>query len=312
MCCEVIIKNHKALTTSDQVAKSFGKTNKTVMRSIKNVIDKGINKSASKPIFYKGYKINHQNHQTYQFYYITESGFELISSHYISDPSKARMMFRFKKSFETAKSKLNKGEHKMKVYTDTSKVSKDTGYSNKRLDTIIRAQIHDEPGTQSLYRFKGSCVWEMTKSGFIVLISHLKKPSINQYKMEQLFVKGNTVKPTVLYKNLRAVRYALNTNTREFVKNVGMNITSYHLNECGVVRNKINRFTDDQKKAITSFVLDKLFEEDKEVLKSRKRQLSMKKAAENAVKNQTEKKYTKQDVIDMVNKILAEKGVTND
>lgn len=76
----VIIQNRQAVTTSLQVAESFGKQHPHVMRDIENILE-GVSKigDTEKVLFYKSTYVNEQNKQEYPMYYMNRDGFTLLA-----------------------------------------------------------------------------------------------------------------------------------------------------------------------------------------------------------------------------------------
>ncbi|TPR46602.1 Rha family transcriptional regulator, partial [Apilactobacillus micheneri] len=73
-------KNNQVVTTSLQVAETFGKKNKTVLRNIESIInEKGVAQNCADPMFMEGTYKHPQNHQTYRMYYMNKDGFTLLA-----------------------------------------------------------------------------------------------------------------------------------------------------------------------------------------------------------------------------------------
>ncbi|TPR16679.1 phage regulatory protein/antirepressor Ant [Apilactobacillus timberlakei] len=72
-------KNNQAVTTSLQVAKTFGKKNKHVLESIDQLLKDGVAEKSADPMFMEGTYKHPQNHQTYRMYYMNKDGFTLLA-----------------------------------------------------------------------------------------------------------------------------------------------------------------------------------------------------------------------------------------
>lgn len=74
--------NDQVVTTSIQVAKDFGKTHKTILRKIENILKSPVAQKCSTEFskyFAKGTYKNSQNH-SYPIYYMNKTGFSLVAN----------------------------------------------------------------------------------------------------------------------------------------------------------------------------------------------------------------------------------------
>lgn len=75
-------RNDQIVTTSIQVAKDFGKTHKTILRKIENMLNSSVAQKCSTEFskyFAKGTYKNKQNH-SYPIYYMNKTGFSLLAN----------------------------------------------------------------------------------------------------------------------------------------------------------------------------------------------------------------------------------------
>lgn len=75
-------KNNQAVTTSLQVAETFGKKHKIVLKSIEDLLANGVAQNYATPknkMFAKGTYKHPQNHQEYPMYYMNKDGFTLLA-----------------------------------------------------------------------------------------------------------------------------------------------------------------------------------------------------------------------------------------
>ena len=67
------------VASSRQIAESFGKEHRNVMRDIENLMTAGVLKNEQTPMFYKTEYIHEQNGQTYPMYLMNRDGFTLLA-----------------------------------------------------------------------------------------------------------------------------------------------------------------------------------------------------------------------------------------
>ena len=75
-------RNNQAVTTSLQVAETFGKNHQHVLRDIENIVNKGGVQNWTDPhgkMFAIGSYKHPQNHQEYKMYYMNKDGFTLLA-----------------------------------------------------------------------------------------------------------------------------------------------------------------------------------------------------------------------------------------
>lgn len=100
----VIMKDQQAVTSSLQVAETFGKEHSKVMRSIE-----GIAKSGDTPnMFVKGTYINDQNGQKYSMYYMTRDGFTLLAMGFTGKKA-LKFKMQYIKAFNNMENELKQG-----------------------------------------------------------------------------------------------------------------------------------------------------------------------------------------------------------
>lgn len=75
----VVMKNKQAVTSSLQVAETFGKDHNHIIRDIEKLLE-GLSKNGhTQHMFVKGTYVNEQNSQQYSMYYMNRDGFTLLA-----------------------------------------------------------------------------------------------------------------------------------------------------------------------------------------------------------------------------------------
>ena len=72
-------QNGEPVASSRQIAESFGKEHRNVMRDIENLMTAGVLKNEQPPMFYKTEYTHEQNGQTYPMYLMNRDGFTLLA-----------------------------------------------------------------------------------------------------------------------------------------------------------------------------------------------------------------------------------------
>lgn len=72
-------QNGEPVASSRQIAESFGKEHRNVMRDIENLMTAGVLKNEQTPMFYKTEYTHEQNGQTYPMYLMNRDGFTLLA-----------------------------------------------------------------------------------------------------------------------------------------------------------------------------------------------------------------------------------------
>ena len=72
-------RNCEPVASSRQIAESFGKEHRNVMRDIENLMTAGVLKNEQTPMFYKTEYTHEQNGQTYPMYLMNRDGFTLLA-----------------------------------------------------------------------------------------------------------------------------------------------------------------------------------------------------------------------------------------
>lgn len=72
-------QNGEPVVSSRQIAESFGKEHRNVMRDIENLVSEGALKNEHTPLFYKTEYTHEQNGQTYPMYLMNRDGFTLLA-----------------------------------------------------------------------------------------------------------------------------------------------------------------------------------------------------------------------------------------
>lgn len=72
-------QNGEPVVSSRQIAESFGKEHRNVMRDIENLMSEGALKNEHTPLFYKTEYVHEQNGQTYPMYLMNRDGFTLLA-----------------------------------------------------------------------------------------------------------------------------------------------------------------------------------------------------------------------------------------
>ena len=72
-------QNGEPVASSRQIAESFGKEHRNVMRDIENLMSEGALKNEHTPLFYKTEYVHEQNGQTYPMYLMNRDGFTLLA-----------------------------------------------------------------------------------------------------------------------------------------------------------------------------------------------------------------------------------------
>ena len=71
-------QNGEPVASSRQIAESFGKEHRNVMRDIDSLLEGGALKNEQTPMFYKTEYVHEQNGQTYPMYLMNRDGFSLL------------------------------------------------------------------------------------------------------------------------------------------------------------------------------------------------------------------------------------------
>ena len=72
-------QNGEPVASSRQIAESFGKEHRNVMRDIENLMTAGVLKNEQTPMFFKTEYTHEQNGQTYPMYLMNRDGFTLLA-----------------------------------------------------------------------------------------------------------------------------------------------------------------------------------------------------------------------------------------
>lgn len=75
----VIMKNEQAVTSSLQVAETFEKNHRHVLRDVENLLEGMPKTGHTQHMFVKGTYVNEQNSQEYPMYYMNRDGFTLLA-----------------------------------------------------------------------------------------------------------------------------------------------------------------------------------------------------------------------------------------
>ena len=128
----VIMKDQQAVTSSLQVAETFGKEHSKVIRSIE-----GIAKSGDTPnMFVKGTYINDQNGQKYSMYYMNRDGFTLLAMGFTG-----KKALKFKMQYIEA---FNNMENELKQGYSTKNVGGYQVPSNYRGALLLAADLQEQ------------------------------------------------------------------------------------------------------------------------------------------------------------------------
>ena len=128
----VIMKDQQAVTSSLQVAETFGKEHSKVIRSIE-----GIAKSGDTPnMFVKGTYINDQNGQKYSMYYMNRDGFTLLAMGFTG-----KKALKFKMQYIEA---FNNMENELKLEYPTKNVGGYQVPSNYRGALLLAADLQEQ------------------------------------------------------------------------------------------------------------------------------------------------------------------------
>jgi len=128
----VIMKDQQAVTSSLQVAETFGKEHSKVIRSIE-----GIAKSGDTPnMFVKGTYINDQNGQKYSMYYMNRDGFTLLAMGFTG-----KKALKFKMQYIEA---FNNMEDELKRGYSTKNVGGYQVPSNYRGALLLAADLQEQ------------------------------------------------------------------------------------------------------------------------------------------------------------------------
>lgn len=108
-----ITMNHdQPVVSSLQVAQSFGKHHKNVIRDIENILG-GMLKIEPTPMFYKTSYVHEQNHQEYPMYLMNRDGFSLLVMGF-TGPEALEWKLKYIQAFNAMEQKLNSPEYVMK------------------------------------------------------------------------------------------------------------------------------------------------------------------------------------------------------
>lgn len=99
-------QNGEPVASSRQIAESFGKEHRNVMRDIENLTTAGVLKNEQTRMFYKTEYTHEQNGQTYPMYLMNRDGFTLLAMGFTG---KAALEWKLKyiQAFNEMEKKLN-------------------------------------------------------------------------------------------------------------------------------------------------------------------------------------------------------------
>lgn len=103
-------QNGEPVASSRQIAESFGKEHRNVMRDIENLMTAGVLKNEQTPMFYKTEYTHEQNGQTYPMSLMNRDGFTLLAMGFTGKAAlngscgTSRRSTRWKSSWHSARS----------------------------------------------------------------------------------------------------------------------------------------------------------------------------------------------------------------
>ena len=144
-------KNNQAVTTSLQVAETFGKEHRNVLRDIENIIKKGGAQNWADPqkrLFAEGAYKHPQNHQEYKMYYMTKDGFTLLAMGFTG-----KKAMQFKLDYIQAFNQMEKviQENNLDSYMIADPVKRAEKWIKEQEQTKLLAQQNEEMKPKALF-----------------------------------------------------------------------------------------------------------------------------------------------------------------
>lgn len=127
-----IIQNNEVVTTSLQVATNFEKNHRDVLKSIDDLIEKGVAQNVA-DLFKEGTYTHFQNKQEYRMFYINRDGFTLLAMGFSGQKALTWKM-KYIESF-------NKMENHIKQQLDTSQLSPELQMFDKLFKTLASQEL---------------------------------------------------------------------------------------------------------------------------------------------------------------------------
>lgn len=144
-------RNNQAVTTSLQVAETFGKEHKHVLRDIENIIKKGGVQNWADPqkrLFAEGTYNHPQNHQEYKMYYINKDGFTLLAMGFTG-----KKAMQFKLDYIQAFNQMEKviQDNNLDSYMIADPVKRAEKWIKEQEQTKLLAQQNEEMKPKALF-----------------------------------------------------------------------------------------------------------------------------------------------------------------
>ncbi|CAI2697913.1 hypothetical protein AKUA2103_PHAGE100080 (plasmid) [Apilactobacillus kunkeei] len=141
-------RNNQAVTTSLQVAETFGKEHSKVVRDIDNIMIKGSAKIGDTPMFAKSTYTHPQNHQEYKMYYMNKDGFTLLAMGFTG-----KKAMQFKLDYIQAFNQMEKviQENNLDSYMIADPVKRAEKWIKEQEQTKLLAQQNEEMKPKALF-----------------------------------------------------------------------------------------------------------------------------------------------------------------
>lgn len=141
-------RNNQAVTTSLQVAETFGKEHSKVVRDIDNIMIKGSAKIGDTPMFAKSTYNHPQNHQEYKMYYMNKDGFTLLAMGFTG-----KKAMKFKLEYIQAFNQMEKviQDNSLDSYMIADPVKRAEKWIKEQEQTKLLAQQNEEMKPKALF-----------------------------------------------------------------------------------------------------------------------------------------------------------------
>lgn len=144
-------RNNQAVTTSLQVAETFGKKHKIVLKSIEDLLANGVAQNYATPqnkMFAEGAYTHPQNHQEYKMYYMNKDGFTLLAMGFTG-----KKAMQFKMEYIQAFNQMEKvfQENNLDSYMIADPVKRAEKWIKEQEQTKLLAQQNEEMKPKALF-----------------------------------------------------------------------------------------------------------------------------------------------------------------
>lgn len=144
-------RNSQPVTTSLQVAKTFGKLHKNVIQNIEQLIKDGVAENSAAPqnkMFAEGTYKHPQNHQAYKMFYMNKDGFTLLAMGFTG-----KKAMQFKLDYIQAFNQMEKviQENNLDSYMIADPVKRAEKWIKEQEQTKLLAQQNEEMKPKALF-----------------------------------------------------------------------------------------------------------------------------------------------------------------